>query len=154
MHISRTVEVIVGFFVAIGFIALFFLSMQVSNLSSLSSDAGYQITARFENIGSLKVRSPVTVAGVKVGRVSEIEFDSETFEAFVTMKINGRFDRFPVDSSASILTAGLLGEQYIGLDPGGDDEFLVNHSELEITQSALLLEKIIGQFLFSQKSAD
>jgi len=152
MHISRTVEVIVGFFVAIGFIALFFLSMQVSNLGSLNSDGGYEVTARFENIGSLKVRSPVTVAGVKVGRVSEIEFDSETFEAFVTMKIDGRFDQFPLDSSASILTAGLLGEQYIGLDPGGDDELLVNQSELEITQSALLLEKIIGQFLFSQNS--
>jgi len=150
MHISRTVEVIVGFFVAIGLIALFFLSMQVSNLSSLSSDAGYQITARFENIGSLKVRSPVTVAGVKVGRVSGIEFDGETFEALVTMNIEGKFDQFPLDSSASILTAGLLGEQYIGLEPGGDDELLVDQSELEITQSALLLEKIIGQFLFSQ----
>ena len=154
MHISRTVEVIVGFFVAIGFIALFFLSMQVSNLGSLNSDGGYEVTARFENIGSLKVRSPVTVAGVKVGRVSEIEFDSETFEAFVTMKIDGRFDQFPLDSSASILTAGLLGEQYIGLDPGGDDEVLVDRSELEITQSALLLEKIVGQFLFSQNSGE
>lgn len=152
MHISRTVEIIVGLFVALGFVALFFLSMQVSNLADYNSDGGYDIKARFENIGSLKVRAPVTVAGVKVGRVSAIAFDSDSFEALVTMTIESKFDSFPLDSSASILTAGMLGEQYVGLEPGGEDDVLVDQSEVDITQSALLLEKIIGQFLFSQGS--
>jgi phospholipid/cholesterol/gamma-HCH transport system substrate-binding protein len=154
MHTSRTVEILVGFFVAIGFVALFFLSMQVSNLGELSGDAGYQIKARFENVGSLKVRSPVTMAGVKIGRVSGIKFDEESFEALVTMDIESQYNQLPSDSSASILTAGLLGEQYIGLDAGGEEEFLENNSELEITQSALVLEQIIGQFLFSQGSKE
>lgn len=154
MHISRSVEILVGLFVAIGFIALFFLSMQVSNLGELSGGDGYQVKARFENIGSLKVRSPVTMAGVRIGRVSHIKFDEESFEAVVTMAIESKYNKLPSDSSASILTAGLLGEQYIGLEAGGEDEVLANNSELEITQSALVLEQIIGQFLFSQNSEE
>lgn len=154
MHISRSVEILVGLFVAIGFVALFFLSMQVSNLGELSGGEGYQIKARFENIGSLKVRSPVTMAGVRIGRVSHIKFDDESFEALVTMDIESKYNKLPSDSSASILTAGLLGEQYIGLEAGGEEEVLAHNSELEITQSALVLEQIIGQFLFSQNSEE
>jgi phospholipid/cholesterol/gamma-HCH transport system substrate-binding protein len=152
MHQSRSVEILVGLFIAAGIAALFMLAMQVSNLSSLSGDEGYVVKARFDNIGGLKVRSPVTVAGVKVGRVAEIDFDSDTFEAVVSMRISPSYDRLPIDTSGSILTAGLLGEQYIGLEPGGDDKNLADGDELKLTQSALVLEKIIGQFLFSKSS--
>ncbi|PCI68419.1 MAG: outer membrane lipid asymmetry maintenance protein MlaD [Piscirickettsiaceae bacterium] len=154
MYVSRTIEIIVGFFVVIGFVAMFFLSMQVSNLSSFNNDEGYNIKASFENIGSLKVRAPVSIAGVKIGRVTSIDFDSEAFEAVVTMNIKSKFNELPSDSSASILTAGLLGEQYIGLEAGGEEELLTDGSKLELTQSALVLEQIIGQFLFSQDNAE
>jgi len=154
MHISRSIEILVGFFVAIGFVAMFFLSMEVSNLSSANGDGGYDITANFENIGSLKVRAPVAMAGVNIGRVKAIEFDPESFEAVVTMKIEAKYNQLPSDSNASILTAGLLGEQYVGLEPGGEEEVLASGSELELTQSALVLEQIIGQFLFSSDSEE
>ncbi len=154
MHISRSMEVFVGLFVAIGLIALFFLSMQVSNLSASSNGSGYNVRAYFENVGSLKVRAPVSIAGVKVGRVTAIEFDAQEFEAVVTMTIESKYNQLPIDSDASILTAGLLGEQFIGLEPGGEDEFLKEGSRLELTQSALVLEKLIGQFLFNGQSGD
>jgi len=154
MHISRSIEILVGFFVAIGFVAMFFLSMEVSNLSSSNGNGGYDITANFENIGSLKVRAPVAMAGVNIGRVKAIDFDPESFEAVVTMKIEAKYNQLPSDSNASILTAGLLGEQFVGLEPGGEDEVLVDGSELELTQSALVLEQIIGQFLFSSDSEE
>lgn len=154
MHISRSIEILVGFFVAIGFVAMFFLSMEVSNLSSNSGDGGYDITANFENIGSLKVRAPVAMAGVNIGRVKAIDFDRESFEAVVTMKIEAKYNQLPSDSNASILTAGLLGEQFVGLEPGGEEEVLADGSELELTQSALVLEQIIGQFLFSSDSEE
>ena len=154
MHISRSVEILVGFFVSAGFVAMFFLSMEVSNLSGINSEEGYEVKANFENIGSLKVRAPVSIAGVKIGRVTAINFDSESFEAVVTMLIEAKYDQLPSDSSASILTAGLLGEQYIGLEAGGEDELLEHGSELEMTQSALVLEQIIGQFLFSSDSEE
>jgi len=152
MHISRSIEIVVGFFVMLGFVAMFFLSMEVSNLSGVSGDKGYDITASFENVGSLKVRAPVAMAGVNVGRVTAINFDPETFEAVVTMSIEAKYNQLPSDSNASILTAGLLGEQYVGLEPGGEDEMLKEGSQLELTQSALVLEQIIGQFLFSGES--
>jgi phospholipid/cholesterol/gamma-HCH transport system substrate-binding protein len=151
MH-SRSVEIWVGLFVAAGMAALFMLAMQVSNLSVVSDDVGYDVTARFENIGSLKVRSPVSMAGVRVGRVSDIGFDPQTFEAVVTMHISGQYDELPADTSANIFTAGLLGEQYVGLEPGGDMEVLGQGSEIMLTQSALVLEQLIGQFLFSKAS--
>jgi phospholipid/cholesterol/gamma-HCH transport system substrate-binding protein len=147
---NRTVEILVGTFMAAGFVALFFLAMQVSNLSTTSNGDGYRIDARFDNIGSLKVKSPVTMAGVRIGRVSDITFDSETYEAVVTLKIESRYDRIPEDSFAKIFTAGLLGEQYVGLDPGGSEEYLRKGGEISLTQSALVLEEIIGQFLFSK----
>ena len=149
MHISRSIQILVGLFVAIGLVAMFFLSMQVSNLSSISGEDGYKIKGYFENIGSLKVRAPVLMAGVNIGRVSAINFDSESFEAVVTMTIDAKYNQLPEDTSASILTAGLLGEQYVGLSAGGEEEPLKEGSKLELTQSALVLEQIIGQFLFN-----
>ncbi len=146
----RSIEVTVGIFVGIGLAALFMLAMQASNLSSISNSGFYQITARFENIGGLKVRSAVKVSGVKVGQVSDIEYDSKFFEAVVTMQIDEKYNAFPDDTIASIFTAGLLGEQYIGLQPGGDDKLLANQSEIRHTQSAVILEQVISQFLFSK----
>lgn len=149
---SRTVEIWVGLFIAAGMAALFMLAMQVSNLTVVSSDEGYTVTAKFDNIGGLKVRSPVTVAGVRVGRVSNIGFDPQTFQAVVSLNISNQYNELPLDTSASIFTAGLLGEQYIGLEPGGDMEMLKQGDEIMLTQSALVLEQLIGQFLFSKAS--
>lgn len=135
---------------AAGMVALFFLAMQVSNLSSAGSGDGYRLIARFDNIGSLNVRSPVTMAGVRIGRVQAIEFDSDTYEAVVTLGIESKFDRIPDDTFAKVFTAGLLGEQYIGLDPGGSEDYLADGDQISLTQSALVLEEIVGQFLFSK----
>lgn len=147
---SRTVEILVGAFMAAGLVALFFLAMQVSNLSMTSSDDGYNITARFDNIGSLKVKAPVTMAGVRIGRVTQIRFDAQTYEAVVTLTIEDRYNFIPEDTFAKIFTAGLLGEQYVGLDPGGSEVYLKGGDEISLTQSSLVLEEIIGQFLFNQ----
>jgi phospholipid/cholesterol/gamma-HCH transport system substrate-binding protein len=150
MHHSRKLETAVGLFVALAGAALFLLAMQVSNLSSYATTDGYSISARFSNIGQLKVRAPVSMGGVLIGRVEAIDFDMASFEAVVRMRIQARFDKLPTDTSASIFTSGLLGEQYVGLEPGGEEEYLADGDELEITQSALVLEQLIGQFLFSQ----
>ncbi|CAL1241726.1 outer membrane lipid asymmetry maintenance protein MlaD [Candidatus Methylocalor cossyra] len=155
MQASKTLELWVGLFVAIGLVALFFVAMQVSNLGELRAARGsYRITARFENIGSLKVRAPVSVAGVRVGRVSHIGFDNRTYEAIVEMRIDPAYDTLPADTSASILTAGLLGEQYIGLSPGGSEERLKDGDELELTQSAIVLEQVISRFLFNKAEGE
>lgn len=147
----HTVETLVGLFVAAGFAALFMLAMQVSNLASYRSDNGtYEITARFDNIGGLKIRSPVAAAGVRIGRVIDIIYDSNSFEALVTLSIDKQYDTFSIDTAASVLTSGLLGEQYVGLEPGAEDDVLKQGSEIDITQSALVLEQIIGQFLYSK----
>ena len=153
MH-TRAVEIGVGIFVAIGFAALFMLAMQVSNLGTFINTDGYQVKARFQNIGGLKVRAPVTMAGVRIGQVKQIGFDSELYEALVTLSIFARFDRIPLDTSASILTAGLLGEQYVGLDAGGGEEYLRDGDEIMLTQSAVVLEQLIGQFMFGQTVSD
>ncbi len=150
MNTTRTVEIGVGLFVAAGLAALFVLAMKVSNLSAFNDTGGYEIVARFENIGGLKVRAPVTAGGVRVGRIAAIGYDSERYEAVVRMAIEPAFDRLPRDTSASIFTAGLLGEQYVGLEPGGDERFLQAGDEIRITQSALVLEQVVGQFLFSK----
>lgn len=146
----RSIELSVGIFVGIGLAALFMLAMQASNLSSFSSAGFYEISARFNNIGGLKVRSAVKVSGVKVGQVAAIDYDSETFEAVVTMQVAEKYSQFPRDTIASIFTSGLLGEQYIGFEPGGDEKLLEHQSEIRHTQSAMVLEQIIGQFLFSK----
>jgi phospholipid/cholesterol/gamma-HCH transport system substrate-binding protein len=150
MNATRSMEIGVGLFVAAGLAALFVLAMKVSNLSAFNDSGGYEIQARFENIGGLKVRAPVTAGGVRVGRVAAIGYDSERYEAVVRLAIDPAFDRLPRDTSASIFTAGLLGEQYVGLEPGGDERFLQAGDEIRITQSALVLEQVIGQFLFSK----
>jgi phospholipid/cholesterol/gamma-HCH transport system substrate-binding protein len=150
MDQSKTVQVWVGLFVAIGIASLFVLAMKVSNLSALTDTKGYELKLHFENIGGLKVRSPVTMAGVVIGRVSDISFDSNVYEALVTVKIEERYNNIPEDTSASIFTAGLLGEQYLGLEPGGSQTFLKQGDEFKLTQSAVVLEKLIGQFLVSK----
>lgn len=147
---TRTLEIWVGLFVAAGLAALFVLAMRVSNLTGAMEGGGYEITARFENISGLKVRSQVTMAGVDIGRVSAIGFDPQTFEAIVTLRISDRFGNLPKDTSASILTAGLLGEKYVGLEAGGSDEVLKDGDQVELTQSSLVLEQLIGQFLFNK----
>ncbi len=149
----RSIEISVGLFVGIGLAALFMLAMQASNLGSFTSEGSYQVSARFVNIGGLKVKSAVKVSGVKIGQVADIDYDSNTFEAVVVMNIEDKFSQFPRDTIASIFTSGLLGEQYIGLEPGGDIKLLENQSEIRHTQSAMVLEQLIGQFLFS-KSKD
>ena len=144
-------DVWVGLFVLLGALALVFLALQSANLLSFSVDKGYPVTAKFDNIGGLKPKAAVKSAGVVVGRVSEIRFDTESYEAAVTLTIDSRY-RFPKDTFASILTAGLLGEQYIGLDAGGDEKMLKAGDVFAKTQSAVVLEKLIGQFMFSKES--
>jgi len=150
MGTTRTMEILVGTFMAAGFVALFFLSMRVSNLSAGGDGNGYALTARFDNIGSLKVRAPVSMAGVRLGRVEAIGFDQDAYQAVVTMRIDAAYDRLPTDTFANIYTAGLLGEQYVGLDPGGSPDYLHDGDQIEHTQSALVLEQMVGQFLFSK----
>lgn len=154
MFHTRTIEISVGVFIALGIAALFFLAMKVSNLATLTEAEGYEVHALFDNIGGLKVRAPVTMAGVRVGRVKAIGYDEDAFQARVTLAINPDYDRIPVDTAASIYTAGLLGEQYVALEPGGAMEYLSAGSEIRLTQSALVLEQVVGQFLFSQAAGD
>ena len=142
----------VGVFVAIGLGALLFLALKVGNLGSFSAAKTYLVKANFDNIGGLKKRAPVKSAGVTVGRVEDIGFDTKTYEAAVTMSIDSRYE-FPKDTSAKILTSGLLGEQYVGLSAGGDTAMLKDGDTLKLTQSAVVLENLISQFLFS-KAAD
>jgi len=141
----------VGLFVLLGIIALIFLALRAGNLSTFSFAPTYQVEARFDNLGGLKVRAPVKSSGVVVGRVSGISFDNERFQAVATLDLEEKY-QFPDDSSASILTSGLLGEQYIGLTPGGDEKMLAPESEIKYTQSAVVLEELISKFLYS--SAD
>ena len=150
MKAMRFIEIAVGLFIAAGFVAIFFLAMQVSNLSISTSDETFSVTASFENVGGLKVRAPVTMAGVRIGRVSGITADKSTFEAIVTMNIEAEYDQIPDDTFAKIYTAGLLGEQYIGLDPGGSEEYLQEGTSFEMTQSALVLEEIVSKFMFDK----
>ncbi len=151
---NKSTEITVGMFVAAGLVAIFVLAMKVSNFAEFNDDAGYQVIAEFENIGGLKVRSPVTMAGVRVGRVSSISLSPETYNAEVTLSIYADFDNIPTDTAASIYTAGLLGEQYIGLEVGAEDEFLQDGDVIDLTQPALVLEKMISQFLFSKAEGD
>jgi phospholipid/cholesterol/gamma-HCH transport system substrate-binding protein len=150
---NRTVlDLWVGFFVAVGLAAVLFLSLKVGNLSSSHLSESYVLKAKFDNIGGLKVRGPVKSAGVVVGRIVDIQFDAASYEAVVSMTIDGRY-HFPKDTFASINTAGLLGEQYVGFDAGGDEKMLLAGDTIAKTQSAIVLEKLISQFLFS-KAAD
>lgn len=149
----RTLDFWVGMFVLAGVAALMFLSLRVGNLSTYGVVDSYVIKGNFDNIGGLKVRAPVKSSGVVVGRVADIQFSTRTYDAIVTMSIDSRF-QFPRDTFASILTAGLLGEQYIGLDAGGDEVMLKEGDTIMKTNSAMVLEEMIGRFLFDKASGD
>jgi phospholipid/cholesterol/gamma-HCH transport system substrate-binding protein len=149
---KRGIETLVGLFVLLGILALTFLALKAANLASFGHRDGYALQARFDNIGGLKVRAPVRSAGVVVGRVKAIRLDPKTYQGLVTMEIEHGL-QFPKDTSAKILTNGLLGDQYIGLEAGGDDKNLVAGDTVTQTQSAVVLENLISQFLFS-KAAD
>lgn len=144
---QRYVEVSVGLFVLLGIAALFYLAIQVSNIAEYRDRDTYTVIAYFDHIGGLKVRAPVTVSGVRVGRVSEISYDSDRFQARIILSVQSNHDYFPSDTLASIYTSGLLGEQYIALEPGGDFEVLQSGDEILFTQSALVLESLVGRFL-------
>ncbi|HEX7638119.1 MAG TPA: outer membrane lipid asymmetry maintenance protein MlaD [Burkholderiaceae bacterium] len=149
---KKSTETLVGVFVLLGILALVFLALRAANLASFSSVKTYEVRARFDNIGGLKVRAPVRSAGVSVGRVKSITLDKNTYQGLVTMEINQNV-QFPVDSSAKILTAGLLGDQYVGIEPGADDKNLKNGDLIKQTQSAVVLENLIGQLIYN-KAAD
>ncbi len=144
-----TLDLWVGVFVAAGLAALMFLAFKVGSMGAFDVASSYTIKADFENVGGLKVRAPVKSAGVVVGRVSDIHFNPETYEAEVMLNIDDRF-KFPKDSSVAIMTSGLLGEQYVALEAGGDDKMLAPGDSLKITQSAVVLENLIGQFLYNK----
>ena len=147
MQQTRTVELGTGLFALLGMGALFFLTTQTTGGREFAADETFEVTARFENVGSLRTRAPVAMSGVTIGRVTGIEFDAYALEAIVTLEINAIYDQIPDDTDASILTAGLLGSQYIGLQPGGSDLYLEEGSEILLTQSAIVLENLIGKFL-------
>lgn len=144
-----TLDLWVGIFVAIGIGALLFLALKVGNLASFNTDQGYRVEARFDNIGGLKIRAPVKAAGVAVGRVEKIRLDPATYQAVVTLRIDRGYE-FTTDTIALILTSGLLGEVYIGLDVGGESKMIADGGRIAKTQSAIVLEKLIGQFLFDK----
>lgn len=148
-----TLDLWVGFFVAAGLVALLFLALKVGNLSTANSGETYALQARFGNIGGLKVRAPIKSAGVVVGRVSEIRFDPESYLALVTLDVDARY-KFPRDTFATINTSGLLGEQYIGFEAGGDDAVLKAGDTIKKTQDAMVLEKLISQFMYNKASED
>jgi len=149
---KSAIDVWVGIFVAIGLLAALFLALKVGNMNAVSFQPTYTITARFDNIGGLKPRAPVKSAGVVVGRIADIRFDDKTYQATVTMTLERSY-QFPKDSSAKILTSGLLGEQYVGLEAGGSDQMLAQGNMITQTQSAVVLENLISQFLYN-KAAD
>ena len=142
----KRIETAVGFFLLVGIVAIVWLTIQIGNWSPIRSQ-NYEVTANFDNIGGLTVRAPVTVAGVVVGEISEINLDTDDYSAKVTLRIDQRHSNLPTDTSAAIFTAGLLGAQYVGLDPGGEDYYLKDGDEIEITQSAIVLENLIGRIL-------
>ncbi|HEX7029067.1 MAG TPA: outer membrane lipid asymmetry maintenance protein MlaD [Gammaproteobacteria bacterium] len=148
---NRSVEFATGLFIFLGLLALFFLITQTTNIQAYGGD-GYTVTARFTNVGSLKARAPVALAGVTIGRVENITVDPQRLDAVVTMTIDSRYDQLPLDSSAAILTSGLLGEKYVGIQPGADTESLAQGDEILFTQSAVVLENLISKYLFDSAS--
>jgi phospholipid/cholesterol/gamma-HCH transport system substrate-binding protein len=146
---KKQIETMVGLFVLMGGLAVVFLSLKAANLASFTLDSTYSLSARFDNVGGLKIRAPVKSAGVTVGRIGSIRFDDKTFQGVVAMEIDKRY-QFPADTSAKVLTSGLLGDQYVGLEPGGDDKNLKNGDTIKMTQSAIVIENLIGQLLYSK----
>ncbi len=147
---SRWLETAVGVFIVVGILTMVGLVFKVSNFSDYYYDKTYTVSAAFDNVSGLKKRSAVSIAGVNIGRVSDIIIDPETFEAIVVMEIDSKYNQIPEDSSVAIYTAGLLGEKYIGIDAGGAPEYLQQNSQVILTQSSIVLEKLISQFLFSK----
>jgi phospholipid/cholesterol/gamma-HCH transport system substrate-binding protein len=150
MRRNGSVDVVTGLFVFLGIAAIFWLVLATSNYRAYKQTEGYTITARFSEVGSLKVRAPVTMAGVTIGRVVRIILDKERYQAIVIMRIRDIYDTLPADSSASIQTAGLLGEKYVAIEPGGDLEYLADGSEVHFTQSAVVLENLVSKYLFNK----
>ncbi|MDD9858220.1 MAG: outer membrane lipid asymmetry maintenance protein MlaD [Gammaproteobacteria bacterium] len=150
---NKSIEIWVGIFIILGLAALTMLAVQVSNAGGATGDT-FRINAHFDNIGGLTEKAPVMIGGVRVGRVGEIAIDKDSYRAVVGMDIDARYDNLPADTSASILTAGLLGAQFVGLQPGADDFYLEAGDRLEITQSAVQLESLISQFMFSQRQPE
>ncbi|OGO93080.1 MAG: outer membrane lipid asymmetry maintenance protein MlaD [Coxiella sp. RIFCSPHIGHO2_12_FULL_44_14] len=149
---SRVVDFVVGIFIIAALLALLFLAFRVSNLTNFGNGKYYKITAEFDNIGGLKIRAPVSVSGVKIGEVATISLDSNNYRALVSMRINARYNNLPIDTSANIFTQGILGSNYISLSPGFDEANLKAGSRIETTHSALVLENLIGQLIYSLKS--
>ena len=154
MRQTRSVEIGTGMFVLLGMTALFFLTTQTTGGDDFKAESIYTVEARFENIGSLRERAPVTMSGVTIGRVTDVAFDPLALEAVVTFVIDARYNEIPDDSDAAILTSGILGSQYIGLQAGGSDLYLEDGSEILFTQSAIVLENLIGKFLVNAGSDD
>jgi len=154
MRQTRAVEFSTGLFALLGFAALFFLVTQITNREVHFGQAGYSLLAKFDNIGSLKVGAPVSMAGVTIGRVEKIAYDSTDYKAAVTLRIESQYDKIPDDSDASIFTAGLLGGQYIGIGPGGSETNFKDKDQIQFTQSAIVLENLISKFLFSLAGKD
>ena len=154
MRQTRSVEVGTGLFVLLGMSALFFLTTQTTGGDDFQADSVFTVEARFENIGSLRERAPVTMSGVTIGRVTKVSFDPASLEAVVQFVVDSRYDQIPDDSDASILTSGILGSQYVGLQAGGSDMYLEDGSEILFTQSAIVLENLIGKFLVNAGSGD
>lgn len=152
MQQTRSVELGTGLFVVLGFAALFFLTTQTTGSETFSGAETYEVQARFQNVGNLKTRAPVSMSGVTIGRVRSVELDPEQLNAVVTFVIDNRYGEIPDDSDASILTAGLLGSQFIGLQPGGSDTYLADGSEIQFTQSAVVIENLISKYLFNSGS--
>ncbi len=152
MKTTRMQEIWVGVFVALGFAALFMLAMKMSNFASYKATDVYRVNVLFENIGGLKPRAPVTVSGVRIGRVESIDYDEEELQARVVLAIENGYDFLPVDTQASIYTAGLLGEQYVALEPGAEDEIIKDGGTIRHSQSALVLEELVGQVLVNLTS--
>lgn len=152
MKQTRTIEIVTGAFIVLGFVALYIIATTSTNIGSYGEGKGYNVTASFNNIGALAVRDKVTMAGVTIGRVTAVQLDPKSFTALVTMQIDGHYTDIPDDSTASILTEGLLGSQYIGIDAGGSATPLKNGSKIQYTQDSLVLEKLIQQF-FSKATA-
>ncbi len=146
MRASRNIEIMVGVFVLFGFIALFLLALNISNVNNLGANKGYDVKAYFDNIGGLRTRAVVSISGVKIGRVSQIKYHQQRGQAEVTLTLDSQYP-LSIDTQASIYTAGLLGEQYISLEPGAEDEVLKSGSIITLTQSAMVLEEIIGKFM-------
>jgi len=154
MRANYKVELASGVFLVLGIAALLWLATQATDYGQELGSETYVVSARFSNIGDLRTRAPVKIGGVTAGMIESIELDPVTFEAVVHMKISSKFDEIPMDTGASILTSGVLGDRYIGLEPGGAPDFLVDGDEIFITQSALVLEQIIGKYLFNTQSGD